>query len=148
MKKYKAGDTVKLKPIEEWEFDVDGEHLGLTKDDCRVYAGNVYNIQDVHCEDGDCCIVIHHCGYNWSVSVDVIDENWEDDSREKETNPIKPKHYNSKIDVYDFCLANDLGLLEGNCIKYITRYKNKNGLEDLLKAQETLKRLIKHYESN
>ncbi len=149
MKKYKAGDTVKLKPIEEWEFDEYGEHFGLIKDDCMVYAGNVYNIQDVYYyDDGDNCIEITHCGYNWAIGVDAIDENWEDDSREKETNPIKPKHYNSKIDVYDFCLANDLGLLEGNCIKYITRYKNKNGLEDLLKAQETLKRLIKHYESN
>jgi len=69
------------------------------------------------------------------------------DSREKETNPIKPKHYNSNIDVYDFCLANDLGGLEMNCVKYLTRHKNKNGLEDLLKAQETLKRLIQHYDN-
>lgn len=181
MEEYKAGDTVKLKPIEEWEFDEDGEHLGLTKDDCRVYAENVYNIQGVHDDDDGCSIEFEHGGFLWSVSVDTIDELWEDDkspydfeipkpfwmarSREKETDtsseivnheedgkwlndPIKPKHYNSKIDVYDFCLANDLGLLEGNCIKYLTRYKNKNGLEDLLKAQETLKRLIKHYESN
>jgi hypothetical protein len=147
MKKYKAGDTVKLKPIEEWEFDEDGEHIGLTKNYCMMYAGNVYNIQDVHYVDGDYCIEIKRNAYG-TFSANVIDENWEDYSREKETNPIKPKHYNSKIDVYDFCLANNLGLLEGNCIKYLTRYKNKNGLEDLLKAQETLKRLIKHYESN
>ena len=59
---------------------------------------------------------------------------------------IKPKHYPNKIDVIDFCQANNVGFNEGNIIKYIVRYKDKNGLEDLLKAQEYLKRLIKHHE--
>ena len=149
MKEYKAGDTVKLKPIEEWEFNENGLHNFLTKGNCQQLAGHVYNILLVQIRGGGDYIEIEHDGLPWFVSVDTIDELWEDYSREKETNPIKPKHYNSKIDVYDFCLANDLGLLEGNCIKYITRYKDKNGLEDLLKAQETLKRLIQHYnESN
>lgn len=34
------------------------------------------------------------------------------------------------------------GYLIGNIIKYITRYKKKNGLEDLEKALDYLKRLI------
>ncbi len=58
------------------------------------------------------------------------------------SNAIKPKHYQSKIEPIDFILANNLNFLEGNIIKYIARYKNKNGLEDLLKAKDCLKKLI------
>lgn len=36
----------------------------------------------------------------------------------------------------------------GNIIKYICRWKSKNGLEDLKKAQWYLNHLIKHVESN
>lgn len=34
------------------------------------------------------------------------------------------------------------GFLRGNSIKYIARYKDKNGLEDLLKAKHYLEKLI------
>lgn len=60
---------------------------------------------------------------------------------------IKPTHYPKKIDVIEFCQTNSIGFSEGNVIKYVVRYKDKNGLEDLLKAQEYLNRLIKQYES-
>lgn len=53
-----------------------------------------------------------------------------------------PKHYQSKIEPIDFILANNLNFLEGNIIKYIARYKKKNGLEDLLKAKDYLEKLI------
>ena len=35
------------------------------------------------------------------------------------------------------------GYLEGNIIKYVTRYKEKNGIEDLHKAEWYLAKLIK-----
>ncbi|SVD78399.1 uncharacterized protein METZ01_LOCUS431253, partial [marine metagenome] len=38
-----------------------------------------------------------------------------------------------------------MNYLEGNLVKYVTRYKHKNGLEDLLKAKWYLDRLIKNY---
>jgi len=34
------------------------------------------------------------------------------------------------------------GYLQGNCIKYLARYKDKNGMEDLYKAQHYLAKLI------
>ena len=37
---------------------------------------------------------------------------------------------------------NKLSYLQGNAIKYITRYKDKNGVEDLHKAIHTVKLLI------
>lgn len=62
---------------------------------------------------------------------------------EKENNIDKPIHYNNKIDPRDYITANNLDFNEGNIIKYISRYKQKNGLEDLLKAQNYLNYLIK-----
>ena len=61
----------------------------------------------------------------------------------EEKNNIKPNHYgNSGIDVISFCQANNLDFMQGNVIKYVFRYKNKNGLEDLEKAKEYIDRMI------
>lgn len=35
-----------------------------------------------------------------------------------------------------------IGYLRGNCIKYLARYQDKNGVEDLLKARHYLDKLI------
>ena len=34
--------------------------------------------------------------------------------------------------------------MQGNVIKYVTRYKDKNGIEDLEKAKEYIDRLIEY----
>ena len=45
-------------------------------------------------------------------------------------------HYsNLAIEPIDFIIANNLGFCEGNVIKYISRWKAKNGVEDLEKAR-------------
>lgn len=51
-------------------------------------------------------------------------------------------HYDVAISPYKYAHANELGLLEGNVVKYVTRHKRKNGKEDLLKAIDTLNQLI------
>ena len=52
-------------------------------------------------------------------------------------------HYKDmKIQPAHFCHANGLGGLEFAAIKYICRWKNKNGIEDLKKAIHTLQILI------
>ena len=44
-------------------------------------------------------------------------------------------HYKDmKIQPIDFILANDLPFCEGNIVKYICRYKQKNGIEDIKKV--------------
>lgn len=61
----------------------------------------------------------------------------------KVKNNIKPSYYHKgNIDTIKFCLENDLDFLQGNIVKYVVRYKEKNGIEDLNKAMEYLKRLI------
>ena len=55
----------------------------------------------------------------------------------------KPTYYGTSLDVIDFCQKNNLDFMQGNVIKYVTRYKEKNGLEDLLKAKKYIDRIIK-----
>lgn len=62
----------------------------------------------------------------------------EDDSK------IKPQHYKSNNDVIQFCLDNKLSFCEANVVKYVVRWKKKNGIEDLKKAIEYINRLIKY----
>lgn len=60
----------------------------------------------------------------------------------------KPRHYKSDNDVINFCLDNNVGFCEGNIIKYVRRWKEKNGIEDLLKAKEYIERLIQNENKN
>lgn len=59
------------------------------------------------------------------------------------TDKINPSYYGTGLDVIDFCQKNNLDFMQGNVIKYVTRYKEKNGKEDLYKAIEYIERIIK-----
>lgn len=53
-----------------------------------------------------------------------------------------PPHYDYSIQPVDFIVANDIPFCEGNVIKYICRWKLKNGRDDLLKARHYIDILI------
>ena len=58
----------------------------------------------------------------------------------------QPPHYtNGSIEPIDFITANNMDFCSGNVVKYVTRHKYKNGVEDLKKAQFYLNRLIEEY---
>lgn len=66
---------------------------------------------------------------------------------EEKNNIIKPNYYNdTKITPFDYIKANNLDFFEGNVLKYLTRWRKKNGLEDLRKAMTYLQELIKEAE--
>jgi hypothetical protein len=53
------------------------------------------------------------------------------------------EHYRKlKIQTWDYIAANGIGYFEGNIIKYVSRWKDKGGLEDLRKAKHYLDKLI------
>ena len=55
------------------------------------------------------------------------------------------KHYKEDvIQHWDVMLANDVPYMEGQIIKYVWRWKRKNGIEDLRKARHFLDKLIEH----
>ena len=62
-----------------------------------------------------------------------------------------PTHYTTSeiecIDAIEAMLGDDFpAFLQGNITKYLWRFKHKNGVEDLKKAQWYLNKLISQYE--
>ena len=65
-------------------------------------------------------------------------------------------HYSKNaIQPWDYIVANELGYLEGNIVKYITRWRDKGGLQDIdkvihyaqkLKEVEALRKLKEDYD--
>ena len=53
-----------------------------------------------------------------------------------------PEHYTKGIETLDYINSWEMNFMQGNVIKYVTRYPYKNGLEDLKKARNYLNRLI------
>ncbi len=46
------------------------------------------------------------------------------------------------VQTWDYIAANGIGYFEGNVIKYVSRWKDKGGVEDLFKAKHYLEKLI------
>ena len=55
---------------------------------------------------------------------------------------INPTYYRKGIETTDYIVSHSMNYLEGNIIKYVTRYKDKGGLQDLLKAEWYLNSLL------
>ena len=52
-------------------------------------------------------------------------------------------HYKKQtIQPWDYIVGNNLGYLEGNVVKYVSRWRDKGGVEDLRKARHYLDKLI------
>ena len=68
-------------------------------------------------------------GYIDYFFQDMIEEKF---TKIEDTSQVGGDHYSSlKIDPYEYSMVNGLNPLQMNAIKYITRYKDKNGIEDL-----------------
>ena len=60
---------------------------------------------------------------------DMFDDTFPQDKQ------IVGSHYKKfKIQPYEFISHNDLSFFQGNVIKYVCRYMNKNGIQDLEKV--------------
>lgn len=52
-------------------------------------------------------------------------------------------HYKGKgIQPWDYIAANNIPYFEGNIIKYVSRWRDKGGIDDLRKAGHYLEKLI------
>lgn len=55
-------------------------------------------------------------------------------------------HYKKqKTQHWDFVVDNGMGYLEGCATKYLSRHHNKNGLEDVLKAQHYVTKILEKH---
>lgn len=56
---------------------------------------------------------------------------------------VGDSHYQSfTIQPWEYIVKNNIGWSEGEVIKYVSRWKNKNGVEDLRKAKSVIDNLI------
>lgn len=59
------------------------------------------------------------------------------------TEQVSGDHYKDKvIQPVEYIYMNGIGYMEGNVIKYITRWKEKGGVNDLKKAKHYIELLI------
>jgi len=57
-----------------------------------------------------------------------------------------PEHYTVGIETTNYIESWGMDFIEGNIIKYVSRYKYKRGVQDLKKAEWYLRRLINKME--
>ena len=77
---------------------------------------------------------------------DENDENKLNDQWKGGSTDIRPAYYAKyKIDPWTFCMENDVSLAVGSVIKYIMRFKDKNGEEDLNKAIKCIEMMKEYY---
>ena len=58
---------------------------------------------------------------------------------------IGGSHYKDlEIHPIDYIMGNSLGYCEGNVVKYVSRWRDKGGIEDLRKAKHYIDFLIAH----
>lgn len=118
-------------------------YFGLTKD--KIY--------DVIKKDWTSYRIVNDLGKTRDYPSALFEEVTIDEMTKPNINDIldnveHPSHYCRGgiecIDAIEASLGKDefTGFLRGNIIKYVWRYKDKNGLEDLKKAQWYLNKLI------
>ncbi len=127
--------TARIRTMVELFEATDGEALCCIKD----FACNA-------CPFDDCskiCVPSNRrLRYNL-LKVEMLSRKESAKSFDEEDNVNHPAHYTSgKIEVIDFIEDQALDFRLANVIKYVCRYRNKNGEEDLKKAAWYLDRFI------
>lgn len=140
--KFKVGDRVKYESIEE-----------------DLIRNGIYGvITDIDNARRECEVLFdeqvdraNNCKFKdtWSVSwldltlVESLEKSESAYDRQEAGNHYK----NLKIQPMTYALENNLNYGQSNAIKYITRYKDKNGIEDLRKAIHCIELLIEFEEN-
>ena len=121
--------------------------------------GKVTGIKDktltIYCVDRTGAYTLQCPHYNITkiCPIDKVEENTFPSElveffSKKQEDIKKPARYNKrgKLECWDVILDQEMNFLEGNIIKYLWRYKEKNGIEDLKKARVYLDKLISEVE--
>ena len=111
----------------------------------RVYIGDAVKkggyIEDEKVQAG----IVH----GESNPAEILERVMASNKSKAKNNSIRSKqiggnHYkNKKLQPWDIIDALDLTFYEGNTLKYLLRYKEKNGVEDLKKAIHYIEKIIK-----
>ena len=124
---FKVGDEVEVVSLQE------ANGIGY-RGDCPVWVGETGVVTVVGV--GDMPYAVETNGETWFWS----ENNLKLVNEETQTyNPLIAQegggHYKNRgIQPLEYTMKNNLSFCEGNVVKYISRYKSKNGIEDLAKV--------------
>lgn len=93
--------------------------------------------------DHDPCVSCDDVGNNWVSNV--LQYSPKDVAFNKRALDVQVagNHYKDlAIQPVEYIHANGIGYFEGNVIKYVSRWRNKNGIKDLEKAKHYIELLI------
>lgn len=79
------------------------------------------------------------------IDVSIANKFEEKDTKVSKANDrqVGGDHYRKKkIQLWDFIAENEIGFFEATAMRYLTRWKDKNGIEDLEKAKHYIEKLI------
>ena len=83
---------------------------------------------------------------DWPMIGDVVSlavKTKEPKSSNSLNTQVGGAHYKKyKIQPVEYAMANELNYCQANAVKYVTRYKDKGGIEDLRKAIHNIEILI------
>ena len=132
MSKFKSGDKVKIvslsnSSIGDAEYTIGDFATIVCLNDCFL--------------NNDLWIKLEN-GSEYGISSEDVELIFETDEEEVEVNKFNPlasqsggSHYKIHgVQPVEYTMSNNLSFCQGNIIKYITRYADKNGLEDLEKV--------------
>ena len=139
--KFKVGDEVEIVSLQ----GTDG--IGY-RGDCNVWIGETGVVTEVCGRDMSYKVETNGVTWSWSENnLKLVNEETSTSQNEsiKETIESKPYnpliaqegggHYKDRgIQPLEYTMKNNLSFCEGNVVKYISRYKSKNGIEDLAKV--------------
>ena len=102
-------------------------------------VGDTVEVVDI---DGESLWVLSKTGNYVCIHISRVVKRCKNDKNKSEPklyNPLVTQegggHYKDKgIQPIQYTMLNKLSFCEGNVVKYISRYKNKNGIEDLAKV--------------
>jgi len=82
-----------------------------------------------------------HIFEHWDKQFDEVEPTCEQVDGALATQ-VDGDHYKTAIQPIQYIHANDIGFCEGNVIKYVSRWRKKNGVADLQKAKHYIELLI------
>ena len=140
--KFRVGDKVQVTKdncTEEW-FYVDDQYIvGVVvqvnpKEKKDRYYVKIKGFKGIY-DDG--CFAFNDEHLKLIESCETVSE--QDKTGSKPYNPLIAQegggHYKNRgIQPLEYTMKNNLSFCEGNVVKYISRYKSKNGIEDLAKV--------------
>ena len=87
---------------------------------------------------------VHHGGNSGEVKPEPTEQPTQDGANSRQ---VGGSHYKQfTYETWDVILDWGLGYLDGNAVKYLSRWRHKNGIEDLKKARHYIDKLIETQE--